>query len=371
VHRKALAVLWLGEELPTWPRRCPIRVKLTDRGVGGATAFAFDNGKVLSQDMQLEGALDTLLADILPHEVAHTIVAHWYGKPVPRWADEGVAGLAEGQRARARYEQTLLALLKEGRMIPLRRLLPMREYPQDVMALFAQGYSLTAYLVGEGGHAKFLAFVKQGERDGWDRAAKKHYGHKTVDDLERDWLQSVRKNASRGEKATRVVAGPGGWSAPHSSRTGPKGQLPAGPAPVQVLASLGRDGRLTVWHRETTYQVKQVHKTHSGAAPPPPPVKVTVAVTTVVPKHHDPKDVKVFDTRGKAIDPKKLPELLKKETPALVSADGQPVDALHLRLVKEGTLVFVLPAAPVVPPPAVPVPEAPIAPPLPIPPARR
>jgi hypothetical protein len=70
---------------------------------------------------------------------------------------------------------------------------------------------------------------------------------------------------------------------------------------------------------------------------------------------HPLEEVQVYDTRGKAVSPKKLPGLLKGETFVLVSADGKPVDPLYLRLVKEGTLVFVLPAPPTPPP----VPPAP------------
>jgi hypothetical protein len=35
--------------------------------------------------------------------------------------------------------------------------------------------------------------------------------------------------------------------------------------------------------------------------------------------------------------------VLRKPTPALLSIDGKPVDPMHLRLVKDGTLIFVGP----------------------------
>jgi RNA polymerase sigma factor (sigma-70 family) len=55
------------------------------------------------------------------------------------------------------------------------------------------------------------------------------------------------------------------------------------------------------------------------------------------------KDVKVFDTKGKQIDNKELAKLVKEETLAMVTW-GQSVDPLHLRLLRDGTLTFVLPA---------------------------
>ncbi len=57
------------------------------------------------------------------------------------------------------------------------------------------------------------------------------------------------------------------------------------------------------------------------------------------------KDVKVFDTKGKQIDTKDLAKLVKEETVAMATW-GQGVDPLHLRVLKDGTLTFVLPAPP-------------------------
>src|SRR5262249_44107427 len=44
------------------------------------------------------------------------------------------------------------------------------------------------------------------------------------------------------------------------------------------------------------------------------------------------------------LDKKDVVKQLKGETLAMASLHGQPVDPLHLRLLKEGTLTFVLPA---------------------------
>jgi hypothetical protein len=90
--------------------------------------------------------------------------------------------------------------------------------------------------------------------------------------------------------------------------------------------------------------------------------------------------VKVHDTKGRAVDADKLRTRLRRETLALISADGRPVDPRHLRLYKEDTLVFLLPpqattaaqpgkdpiapsVAPMTPPPVAAPPQ--VAPPLP------
>src|SRR5262249_49817852 len=83
----------------------------------------------------------------------------------------------------------------------------------------------------------------------------------------------------------------------------------------------------------------------------------------LVTREFDLKDVQAFDTRGKKLDAKALKKALSKEVPALMSADGKPVDPLHLRLIKDGTVILVLPVpARVVPVPIKPLPPVPVKP---------
>jgi len=39
--------------------------------------------------------LDVILKRVLPHEVTHAVLMLHFGRPIPRWADEGAAVLAE------------------------------------------------------------------------------------------------------------------------------------------------------------------------------------------------------------------------------------------------------------------------------------
>jgi hypothetical protein len=58
----------------------------------------------------------------------------------------------------------------------------------------------------------------------------------------------------------------------------------------------------------------------------------------------DPDEVQAFGTDGKRLDRKAiLARLSKEEVPVLVSSDGREVDPFHLQLIKEGTVILVLP----------------------------
>jgi hypothetical protein len=193
-HRKEQSIAWLGKEMPAWLEPCPIKVTITPTGSAGSTTFTFDRGKVRGQRMTLEGSLDRLLVAVLPHETTHLIFAHHFGKQVIRWVDEGSAVLAEDTAHRARRDDLCREILNTpGRPIPLRRLLPFREYPSDVTALYAEAYGLVKFLVGSADRSVFLAFVAHGMRENdWDAAVKLHYGYRSVEELERAWFKQAK-----------------------------------------------------------------------------------------------------------------------------------------------------------------------------------
>jgi RNA polymerase sigma factor (sigma-70 family) len=232
-HRKTQAVRWLGQELAPWPAPCPIEVKIgpgrAHGATAGATSFEFDHGKVKSQRMTLEGSLENLLASALPHEVTHTVLAHHFGRPLPRWADEGAALLSEDEEEQQRHERLACQILNTpDRAIPLRRLIGMREFPADVMALYAEGFSLTRFLVKDRNHQTFLAFVKQGSRDpsSWDEAVRRHYGYRNVEALEEAWIASLRLDRPKAGRPDQPSEPRENWALPPLQ----------GPAPVIAWA---------------------------------------------------------------------------------------------------------------------------------------
>ena len=160
-------------------------------------------------DMTLNGSVDSIVNDGLPHEICHVLLAHHFGRVLPRWADEGAAVLSADSAEKTSHENTLRIILKDpGRFIPLQQLLGLSELPADAAALYAEGYSLTRFLVESRNRAFFLKFVADGMRVGWDQAVLRHYGHKNVVELEQAWRVWVEKQPipSRGKES--VVANP-------------------------------------------------------------------------------------------------------------------------------------------------------------------
>ena len=201
--RTTIAQQWLGHDLAVWSTPCPIRVKLTGGEAGGLTSFSFARGRVSDQTMSVEGRLDRILNSALPHEVTHTVFAAYFGGPMPRWADEGASLLSEDQRERLRQDQIAVDLLSRRGDLPLSRLFRIEEYPSDLLGFYGQGYSISRFLIEMGGRPRFLEFVRDGLRSGWDDATKTHYGLADVRELDRAWRSWHKVVASRQPRNTQ------------------------------------------------------------------------------------------------------------------------------------------------------------------------
>lgn len=197
--RKAQAVLWLGSEMRPWKHPCDLHVKLVPGAAEGLTTTRFDGDWVFRHDMEIKGAREHF-PSVLAHELTHTMLAHALGKPVPRWADEGAAVLAEEKSATDRLDGVLEQMMKKrGQVVPLHRLFTMTDYPEDRAGFYAEASSVTRFLIEKKDRATFLAFLRTADGKGWDAALRRHYDIHRVSELENVWLAGQR---GRSEKRT-------------------------------------------------------------------------------------------------------------------------------------------------------------------------
>jgi RNA polymerase sigma factor (sigma-70 family) len=116
--------------------------------------------------------------------------------------------------------------------------------------------------------------------------------------------------------------------------------LPVGTPLTQVRVRLDKNGKLVV---KTAIRERGAIQNYNRQGAPDGDA-APAEVTTIQILRFNLADVKALDVKGKKIDESDMIKLLKKETVAMVSFHGEPVDPLHLRVLKEGTLVFALPA---------------------------
>jgi hypothetical protein len=193
--RKTLAIHWTGNELPQWSKPCILFVQDNPRALAsGETNYTLVNGAVINFKMTVRGTRERIIDSVLPHEVTHTIIAsHFapFGRPVPRWADEGMCTTVEHEAERRKHDQLLIKFLMEGKGLPFATLFLLEDYPADPLPLYAQGYSLTSFLIAQGGEQgpkTFIRFLEAGMKNNdWVAATNEVYGYPLVGKLQTAW----------------------------------------------------------------------------------------------------------------------------------------------------------------------------------------
>jgi hypothetical protein len=303
--RRELAIEWLGKEMPKWAQPCPITAQVGDHlGAGGATSLVFDHGEVFGWQMNIQGPLDRMLDSVLPHEVTHTIFACHFRRPLPRWADEGACSTVEDPSERAKQQRMLIAFLQTNRGIAFSQMFAMKEYPRDILPLYAQGHSLATFLLAQGGKKKYLEFVGKGmESERWSEVTREYYNFSNLGDLQNAWLAWVRKGSpamNEAEPKTLLASNNAPAPAPTPvTNAGYSGQreasavpLPGPLVPVQRDASAAEVAQgSTGWRAAGTCTKNaapaQVVANESGPpAPTPSSGPVVNAVTRPQPVEH-------------------------------------------------------------------------------------
>ena len=218
-YRAELSSQWLGYEIPAWNEKCPVTIHLAALA-GGETSFAFapsqERGQPFGWQMTIYGPPDRILDAVLPHEITHTIFATHFGRPLPRWADEGACTTVEHESERAKNHKLLLEFLtsKPSRGIPFNRMFTMKQYPHDILPLYAQGYSLARYLIAQKGKQHFVNYVQTGmtladrgnELSGWNKATEQCYGIKDLSELQVTWQKWVERGSLLSDATTEIVS---------------------------------------------------------------------------------------------------------------------------------------------------------------------
>lgn len=271
-YRKQKAMEWLGREMEPWPQPCPLYVKPTMSGAGGATQFNYGNGTYTIIAMNIEGPVERMLNSVLPHEVTHTVFAHHFRFPVPRWADEGGAVLSEDDQERQRHDLLCRQKLNTpGATIPLRRLFNLKEYHEvsDVMVIYAEGYSISNFLVSQSDRPTFLNFVATGTRYGWDQGLRQYYGFQSVEQLEESWLQHLRSTRDQarqprsGNNGTLLAAGPNPGNSRGTNTSRELVRLTAPPAQPQL------DPAGPIYRGQSNDEYRSPTRAYPASPPPP------------------------------------------------------------------------------------------------------
>jgi hypothetical protein len=201
--RYQMAMEWLETELAPWSEPCRISVRVVeDQEPRGETSYIFVRGEPVDWQMHLQGTREQIRRSVLPHEITHTVFASRFGRPLPRWAEEGACVMVERKQERSDLEQVLLEQLAAGRYVDLRQMIQDTPDTSQLRLTYATGYSLVRFLLGRGGKQKFIRYLEYGlESRDWGAGISTHYGYASLDELHLDWLRWAQSGGSNGHDA--------------------------------------------------------------------------------------------------------------------------------------------------------------------------
>lgn len=199
--RTSLQRFWCDGESHPWTPRCEIVVHanqasyLAAAGAGAGSTFGSSyiefaqNKQIKRRQIDFRGDSQHGPASV-PHELTHVVLADLLGgQQPPRWADEGMAILADAKAKRQLHERDFQSGLSQRTAFRAIELLSLDAYPHPsrVPAFYGQCVSLTSFLVSREKPAKFVAFLRQSAEQGYDTALRDCYAIDNVQELEQLW----------------------------------------------------------------------------------------------------------------------------------------------------------------------------------------
>jgi tetratricopeptide (TPR) repeat protein len=203
--RVAMSRKWFGNEGETWTPKCEIvmhasaadysRLTSVPASSPGHSRIETDptSYRVIGRRIDLHTDTMGMLEAVLPHETTHIVLAGNFGNhQVPRWADEGMAVLSEPLEKIEQHRRNLAKSRKDGSLGSIRELMNLQNYPEakQITAFYAQSVILVEFLTQQRGAQVFTEFLREGLRDGYEPALRKHYSM-TFAELQGNWDRYV------------------------------------------------------------------------------------------------------------------------------------------------------------------------------------
>ena len=198
---------WFGSVGNDWTPICEIYLHSTaqeySKSTGapavspGHTTLKTEGIRVLSRRIDLHTDEANMMTGVLPHETTHVVLAGRLGEqPVPRWADEGMAVLAEPKNRIQKHLDNLPKHARENTLFHVSRLMQMADYPEPKLVgpFYAQSVSLVDYLTRLKGPQAFSEFMKDGLKNGYESALSRHFGIQSYNDLNQSWWNACFSN---------------------------------------------------------------------------------------------------------------------------------------------------------------------------------
>jgi hypothetical protein len=163
-------------------------------GFSTLTHDSHTSGRIVARRIDLNAQAPDLLTRIVPHETTHIALAGRFGdRPLPRWADEALAILAEPAEFRQHYREQARRACQQKVALPIETLITLEDYPAQFQPAIFYGQSLLLieYLLQHKGRWNLVHFLAEVRRLGFEPALRQCYGLASLAELaENAWQRN-------------------------------------------------------------------------------------------------------------------------------------------------------------------------------------
>ena len=227
--RSKLSKQWLGSDkldgdkldggkAVAWEPKCYIVLHPTAesylREVGegqmtaGSSLIEFTGNRLVTRRVDLRADHPEGYLGALAHELTHVVVAdRFIERQIPRWADEGMAVLADTKGKQDLHHDDLKVARANRTTFRLVELMQLADYPDPSRqaTFYGQSASLVRFLVARGGEQAFVGFLTKSSEIGYDAAVREVYRFAGVAELEQHWSRHLETAATPRVHATPAV----------------------------------------------------------------------------------------------------------------------------------------------------------------------
>lgn len=206
IWRTALCDAWFEKSAlrSTWTPRCDVIVYPSQTAYGralgrpqdtsvGSSILDFDNHRVTRRRIDLRADAVDWSNAALPHELTHVVLGDRFaGRTLPRWADEGMAMLAESDAKREFRRKHLASMLERHPGYRMHDLVKVDRLPPPEWrdAFYGQSAALVTLLVERKSPRTFAACIEDSLTMGLEPALRQHYGLADLSELQTEWQRA-------------------------------------------------------------------------------------------------------------------------------------------------------------------------------------
>jgi hypothetical protein len=216
--RQQLCDKWFAQKSPAaWSTKCMVVLHPSQESylaavgqdaarTAGSSLVERADDSIAKRRIDLRGDRADYLTAALPHELTHVILAdHFAPGSLPRWADEGMAVMADTQAKRDLHARDLHTAWVRGTTFRVTELLRLDDYPSGDRwaAFYGQSLSIVGFLASRNTPHEFVEFLDAAKVNGYDRALQDCYGIRDMHELERLWGATMADSSP-----TRVAGNP-------------------------------------------------------------------------------------------------------------------------------------------------------------------